>query len=123
MSSLNTTNFKKHATSLLLATHNIQGMNDNIKFQQWIEFCKDNQLDIISITETKLAQSSFIMNSLTNSYYKIYTSNSTTKQAHKQEACMGTAIAITHSLQLGLRMGPGYPRVTTSSIIRAELGY
>jgi exonuclease III len=94
-----TQNIKLYTTSLILTTHNIQGMNDNIKFQQWIEFCKDNQLDIVSITETKLAQSTFLAYSLENLYYKVYTSNATIAQTHKRESSMGTAIAITKSLQ------------------------
>ena len=72
-SSLN--NIKQHDSSLIIATHNIQGMNVNIKFQQWIEFCNTNNLDIISITETKLSDNSWHNTSLSNSAYLFYTSN------------------------------------------------
>ena len=78
---MNTT--KQYQTSLVIATHNIQGMNDKVKFQQWIEFCNTNNLDIISITETKLAQSCFIKQTLTNPYYQLFTSNTTADRVQK----------------------------------------
>ena len=81
-------NIKQHDSFLIIATHNIQGMNDNIKFQQWIEFYNINNLDIISITETKLAQSKFTKYTLSNTYYYIFISNTTIDKAQKQEASM-----------------------------------
>ena len=96
---LSTLKIKQHTNSLIIGTHNIQGMNDSIKFQQWIEFCNANSLDIISITETKLAQSKFTKHTLNNPYYQVFTSNTTIDNAQKCKASMGTAIAIKTFLQ------------------------
>ena len=48
---------KNNNKSIIIATHNIQRMNNITKFQQCIQFCQESQIDIISITETKLANS------------------------------------------------------------------
>src|ERR1043165_602555 len=65
-----TLNIKDH---LNIATHNIQGLNDPLKLQIWLEYCAKNNYHIVSITETKLKNSSFA--ELSNPLYKIYTSN------------------------------------------------
>ena len=91
---------KNNNESILIATHNIQGMNNITKFQQWIQFCHDSQLDIISITETKLASSTHNNFKFLNSYYKIFFANTTSISKKKQEASMGTAIAVKNSLCL-----------------------
>src|SRR5947199_7692344 len=84
---------KNNNTSILIATHNIQGMNNITKFQQWIQFCHDSQIDIISITETKLANSTHNKLKFSNSHYKLFFANTTHISKKKQEARMGTAIA------------------------------
>ena len=89
---------KNNNKSILIATHNIQGMNNITKFQQWIQFCHDSQLDIISITETKLASSTHNNFKFLNSHYKIFFANTTSISKKKQEASMGTAIAVKNSL-------------------------
>src|SRR6266480_5413904 len=89
---------KNNNKSILIATHNIQGMNNITKFQQWIQFCHDSQLDIISITETKLASSTHNNFKFLNSYYKIFFANTTLTSKKKQEASIGIAIAIKNLL-------------------------
>src|SRR5205085_12259050 len=96
---LSTLKIKQHTNSLIIGTHNILGMNDSIKFQQWIEFCNANSLDIISITETKLVQSKFTKHTLNNPYYQVFTPNTTIDNAQKRKASMSTAIAIKTFLQ------------------------
>ena len=79
-----------------LVTHNVRGFNNYIKRQQWITYCLQKNFHIISITETKLKESSQI--SLTNPYYKIYTSNYT-PILQQREASLGTAIMVHNTVQ------------------------
>ena len=58
---------------LNLITHNVQGLNEPLKLQIWLEHCAKNNYHIISITETKFKNSS--LSNLSNPLYKIYTSN------------------------------------------------
>src|ERR1043165_6813237 len=85
--------------NIKILTHNIQGVNDKLKMQIWLEYCYKNNFNIISMTETKLAESTHTKFKLSNSYYNIYTSNCTSKIAKKQESSMGTAIAVSKLLQ------------------------
>ena len=41
--------------SLSLCTHNVRGFNEDLKQQIWEDYCLSNNLNIISITETKIA--------------------------------------------------------------------
>ena len=41
--------------NLTITTHNVQGINDKLKLQTWLEYCYRNNYNIISMTETKLA--------------------------------------------------------------------
>src|SRR5437868_7430996 len=84
---------------LTIATHNVQGLNDPLKFQTWIEYCNEKNYNIISMTETKIAESKYNKLQFTNPYYHIYTSNCNKIIAKKQESSMGTAIAISRPLQ------------------------
>src|SRR5260363_347054 len=43
--------------NLNIVTHNVQGYNTPLKRQLWEEFCFSNNIQICSITETKLAES------------------------------------------------------------------
>jgi len=87
-------NIKDH---LNIVTHNIQGLNEPLKLQIWLEHCAKNNYHIISITETKL-KNSFI-SILSNPLYKIYTSNFEPKDNTQREASMGTAIMLHRNLQ------------------------
>ena len=84
---------------LTIATHNIQGLNDPLKFQTWIEYCNKKNYNIISMIETKIAESKYNKLQFTNPYYHIYTSNCNKTIAKKQESSIGTAIAISRPLQ------------------------
>ena len=44
------------SSTIKIATHNIQGLNNITKQQLWTEYCHNNNYDIISITETKLSE-------------------------------------------------------------------
>ena len=84
--------------NIKILTHNIQGANDKLKMQIWLEFCYKNDYNIVSMTETKLAESTYSKFKLSNPYYDIYTSNSTSEVIKKQESSMGTLIAISKFL-------------------------
>ena len=85
--------------NIKILTHNIQGANDKLKMQIWLEYCHKNNFNIISMTETKLAESTHTKFKLSNPYYNIYTSNCTSKIAKKQESSMSIAIVIFKFLQ------------------------
>src|SRR6266487_2739959 len=85
---------------LTIATHNVQGINDSLKFQTWIEHCNEKNYNIICMTETKIAESKYNKLQFTNSDYYIYISNCNKTIAKKQESSMGTAIAISKPLQI-----------------------
>jgi endonuclease/exonuclease/phosphatase family metal-dependent hydrolase len=82
---------------LNIVTHNVQGLNEPLKLQIWLEYCAKNNYHIISITETKFKNSS--ISTLSNLLYKIYTSNFEPKDNTQREASMGTAIMLHHKLQ------------------------
>src|SRR6185436_16201363 len=73
-----------------ITTHNIRGINNILKMQNWIEHCVESDLHIISITETKLKDS--VTKSYTNPFYKIYTSNFSPYGSNQREASLGTAL-------------------------------
>src|SRR5690349_14137521 len=88
------TNNHIQTNTINLALHNIRGLNNDIKRQLWLEYCKKKNINIISITETKLAESKYTNLQLHNDTYYVYTSNTTTTIAKKQESSMGVAIAL-----------------------------
>ena len=92
-----TSNIPNIKEKINFATHNIRGFNNQIKRQQWITYCLQENLYIISITETKLKESSQL--SLTNSAYKIFTSNYTPILHQQRESSLGTALMIHNSVQ------------------------
>jgi len=80
-----------------ISTHNIRGINEILKMQTWIEYCAESNLHIISLTETKLKEST--TRSLTNPLYKIFTSNFTPYKSNQRETSLGTALMICNQLQ------------------------
>ena len=52
--------------NLKIITHNVRGINNNLKRQLWLEYCNEQDIDIASITETKLAESKFTNSELNN---------------------------------------------------------
>src|SRR5260363_188236 len=82
-----------------IGTHNVQGINVALKYRNWIEFCNENEIHIMSMTETKIAESSNYKFHLANPYYEIYTANSNEEIVNKQESSMGTMIAIKKTMQ------------------------
>src|SRR6185437_4494095 len=79
---------------LHIGTHNVQGINVALKYRNWIEYCNKNEIHIISMTETKIAESSNYKLYLANPYYDVYTANSNDEVINKQESSMGTMIAV-----------------------------
>ncbi|CAG8826005.1 2408_t:CDS:2, partial [Gigaspora rosea] len=73
--------------SINLATHNIRGLNNHTKLHCWIDHCIEQDLHIISLSETKLKESRSL--ALTNSHYKIYTSNYIPASSQNREASLG----------------------------------
>ena len=85
--------------NIKITTHNVQGINDKLKLQLFLEHCYKKNYTIISMTKTKLAESTYTKLKLVNPYYEVYTSNCTSDVAKKQESSMGTAIAILKFMQ------------------------
>src|SRR5437868_14140290 len=104
-----TTQYNIAYKNIHICTHNVQGLNDKLKLQIWLEFCHESQFHIISMTETKIAKSTFSTLSLNNPYYCIFTANSNEKIIKKQEASIGTAIAVTKLLQPYIHNIINYP--------------
>src|ERR1041384_5921383 len=73
--------------NLSICTHNIRGFNQKSKQQGWEDYCLANNLDIISLTETKLAYSSFYSKLLATPSYTYFWSCTDSSKA-------GTAIMI-----------------------------
>src|SRR5256885_6285827 len=72
-------------------THNIRGLNNAVKLQNWIEYCLKENLHLVALSETKLKGKS---NSLTNPFYKFYTSNFTPPNSLYCETALGTALMV-----------------------------
>src|SRR5260364_84400 len=85
--------------SLKIITHNVQGVNTKLKFQLWLEKATELGAHIISITETKLPESTTPRSSFTNPLYTIFTANNDTSTGTVREASLGTAIAVHPSIQ------------------------
>src|ERR1043165_7259877 len=93
------TNIEHTKQHLTIATHNIQGYNATTKRQLWLDYCISQQLDIISLTETKLAHSQYTHLTLHNNDYKCFMSNnSTTNSQHPREISARTILLIKQSL-------------------------
>jgi len=79
-----------------LATHNIRGLNNLTKLHLWLDYCLQEKLHIISLTETKLKDNS---RAYTNPHYKIFVSNFQPTSLQNRETSMGTALLVHNSLQ------------------------
>src|SRR6185437_3940406 len=90
---------QRYTHQLNFATHNVQGINEPLKYRLWIEFCHEQALDIVSMTETKIAEASNHRLFLANPYFCIYTANSDEAVSLKQQSSMGMALAIRRTLQ------------------------
>ena len=77
--------------NLSICTHNIRGFNQNLKQQIWEHYCLSNNLDIICLSETKLANSSLTLKPLKTQHYTYFWSCTNSSKA-------GTAIMIRNSL-------------------------
>ena len=76
-------------------THNIRGLNNAVKLQNWIEYCLKENLHLVALSETKLKGKS---TSLTNPFYKFYTSNFTPSNSSYCETALGTALIVHKSI-------------------------
>ena len=85
--------------SINIITYNVQGLNNLLKLQTFLEFCNNNSYHLISMTETKIAEFNNSHYQLSNLYYQIYISNCNLEIAKKQESSMGIAIAVYKLLQ------------------------
>ena len=95
----NNNNNIQTTNNLNIITHNVQGLNNRLKLQIWLEFCHKSQYHIISMTETKIVKLAYSEFILSNSYYKIYIANCNSTTAIKQESSMSIAIAVLNLLQ------------------------
>ena len=98
-------NFQKPLL-LSISTHNVRGFNQDLKKQVWEQYCYANNLDIISLTETKLSQSNQYLTSkpFKTSHYTYFWSCAESSKA-------GTAIMISNRLTLhiyNIITDPGY---------------
>ena len=80
-----------HLLTLSICTHNVQGFNNNTKKEAWEYYCLQQNLDIISITETKLS-------SETIRYKRDKTQHYTYLWSCTDSFRAGTAIMIRNSL-------------------------
>jgi exonuclease III len=59
MTNVGTTSIKPtnqpNPLTLSICTHNVRGLNQDLKKQVWEQYCLENNLNIISLTETKLS--------------------------------------------------------------------
>ena len=90
-----------------LATHNIRGLNNLTKLHSWIDYCIEQNLHIIALSETKLKESSPI--ALTNCHYKIYTSNFIPTSDQNREASLGSALLVHNTIQPYIHSISTYP--------------
>ena len=79
-----------------IATHNIQGANNQLKLQNWIEYCHDSNLHIIALTETKFTNHN---SNHTNPLYFFYYANFTPYSDEQRASSMGTALMVCRPLQ------------------------
>ena len=79
--------------TLSICTHNVRGLNQDLKKQVWEQYCLDNNLNIISLTETKLSQSNQYLTSkpFRTPYYTYFWSCTKSSKA-------GTAMMISNHL-------------------------
>ncbi|RIB02930.1 hypothetical protein C2G38_2226458 [Gigaspora rosea] len=82
-------NLEEVQNRIHIATHNAQGINEALKYRNWIESCWDNNLYIVGMTETKLAESGNYKLFLANPYYEAYMANSNEQVMNRQEAILG----------------------------------
>src|SRR5260364_252432 len=71
-------------TGINITTHNIRKLFSIDKARSWIEHCAENNMHIISLTETKLKESSIL--TLTNPLYFFYISHHTSTNPAQREA-------------------------------------
>ncbi|CAG8712619.1 16032_t:CDS:2 [Dentiscutata erythropus] len=83
---------KNTIDKIKIINHNVQGLNNDIKLQEWLEYCHEEEIQIIVMTETKLPQSTASRKTLSNPLYKIYTANNDVDHAVNRKASLGVAI-------------------------------
>ncbi|CAG8706828.1 14046_t:CDS:2, partial [Gigaspora margarita] len=71
--------------SLKIITHNVQGINTKLKFQLWLEKATELGAHIMSMTETKLPESTTPRSSLFNPLYTIFMANNNTSTGTVRE--------------------------------------
>ena len=114
----NTTNstssslFKRNTdTQLGITVHNVQGINVNLKYLTWLQYCNNLNTDIIIMTETKLSADHTHPTSLANPWFKTYTANCNEYNASTCQSVKGVAIALKPYLQPyihDIKSIPGY---------------
>jgi len=80
-----------------ITTHNIRGMSQPLKIQNWFEYCAKSNFHIIAVTETKLTNNR--TKNLSNPLYHIYSSNFVPYTSQQRDASLGTAIMVCKELQ------------------------
>ncbi|CAG8669502.1 4906_t:CDS:2 [Dentiscutata erythropus] len=90
---------KNTIDKIRIINHNVQGFNNDIKLQEYLEYCYKEEIQIIIMTETKLPQSTASRKALSNSLYKIYTANNDVDLVVNREASLGVAISIVLSFR------------------------
>lgn len=79
-----------------IATHNIQGANNHLKLQNWIEHCYESNLHIITLTETKFTDRN---SNHTNPLYFFFYVNFTPYNNEQRASSLGTALMVCKPLQ------------------------
>ncbi|CAG8609568.1 8918_t:CDS:2, partial [Dentiscutata erythropus] len=83
-----TTNRQNTIDKIKIINYNIQGLNNDIKLQKWLEYCHEEEIQIIVMTETKLLQFTASRKTLSNPLYEIYTANNDVDYAVNREASL-----------------------------------
>src|SRR5260364_61324 len=87
----------KITNNINITTHNIRGMSQPLKIQNWLKYCAKSNFHIIAITETKLTNNR--SKNLSNPLYFIYSSNFVPYTSQQRDASLGTAIMVCKELQ------------------------
>ena len=83
-----------------MSTLNVQGLNLPLKKQLIFEYMHNEDLDIVSVTKTKLAQKEDLRRSLTNQYFYVYMAVTLEDLGLKRESSMGTHYSLNLTLDI-----------------------
>ena len=87
-------NYTDTIIKIRVATINVQGINEGFKKRLIFEELSRREIDIVAVTETKLAEKEDLRTQLINEWYKVYIAATTEDKEVKREASMGVALLV-----------------------------